>query len=93
MFSGIENTMEVVLKRFNKENIWTTLNPRVSSDTFSSMVVFLLSLVLLTAADFFVFGHFEKNGGVNARWFGLHAFANLFVVVLAIPDVLSLIHI
>ena len=83
--------MESIVKRFDKENIWTTLNPRVSNDSFSSIVVFLISLIILTIVDFFIFAKLEKQGGVNARWFGLHAFANLFVVILSIPDVLQTI--
>ena len=83
--------MKSIVKRFDKENIWTTLNPRVSNDSFSSIVVFLISLIILTIVDFFIFAKLEKQGGVNARWFGLHAFANLFVVILSIPDVLQTI--
>ena len=83
--------MKSIIKRFDKENIWTTLNPRVSNDSFSSIVVFLISLIILTIVDFFIFAKLEKQGGVNARWFGLHAFANLFVVILSIPDVLQTI--
>ena len=83
--------MKSIVKRFDKENIWTTLNPRVSNDSFSSIVVFLISLIILTIVDFFIVAKLEKQGGVNARWFGLHAFANLFVVILSIPDVLQTI--
>ena len=83
--------MKSIVKRFDKENIWTTLNPRVSNDSFSSIVVFLISLIILTIVDFFIFAKLEKQGGTNARWFGLHAFANLFVVILSIPDVVQTI--
>jgi hypothetical protein len=83
--------MEGILERFDKDHIWTTLNPRVSRDSFSSVVVFLISLMILTIVDFFFFTRFEKVGGTNARWFALHAFANLFVVILSIPDVIQTI--
>ena len=47
-----------MLKRFDQEHIWTTLNPRVS-DSFGSLAVFLLSLVTLGIFDL-IFSKLEK---------------------------------
>ena len=88
LFSTLGGTTDELLKRFDQEHIWTTLNPRVS-DSFGSLAVFLLSLVTLGIFDLGFFSKLEKVGGTNARWFGLHAFANFFVVILAIPDVMQ----
>jgi len=62
------------------------LNPRMASDHYASVTVFLFSLLMLGVADILVCSKFAKVGGTNARWFSLHAFANFFVVIFSIPD-------
>ena len=78
-------------KYWNTTPYHVMLNPRMASDNNASIIAFLVSLFMLGVVDILFFSNLVKVGGTNARWFGLHSFANLFVVIFSLPDVLELI--